>query len=276
MAEETDGKDLRSIRLLRDRDYSTLKAQYQRIKDMDEGKEDTPFSLTFLKDRIADMQSNSRKLIRHISSLEDKEEDEGQSQTDEEIKCEIGSVMEEATKLGQNLQVWKKVISLIESTAEQLETVETLRAEDPTMDITHCLPPIQKQVDEMSKNMEDYTGPLTDALWTNTKALRVRLVKAKAQKRVDSKPATVVKSEFEHDFKIPKINIPKFKGGLESWHAFWSRFRTAVDQNEKIAEPAKLAILIDLVIDPALSEYLIAANDGQVGRYAEIVAYLKE
>ena len=114
-----------------------------------------------------------------------------------------------------------------------------------------------------------------DPLWTNAKALRVRLVKARAKRGVDVKPVTVVKSEGTCDFKIPKVNIPKFKGGLESWNAFWGRFRTAVDENTKLSEHVKLAILIDLIEDPSLSEYMIASNDGKDGRYAEVLSNLR-
>ena len=273
--EGSAGKDKDATRLLRFKDYTSLNSLYQTVKNMDEGKDDTPFSLTFLKDRTAEIISINKRLVKHSHLLEEKEEDEDQKQADADLKEEIYHRSYDAVKLCNNLQVWKTVTMLIESTAEELETVESMRAEDPTIDISFCLPAIQKQVDEMSQHMKDYTGPLTDRLWTNTKALRVRLVKATAQRRVDVKPVTVIKSEYEHDFKIPKVNIPKFKGGLESWHAFWSRFKTAVDENVKLSEPVKLAVLIDLVIDPALNEYLVAANDGQEGRYAQIVSYLK-
>ena len=36
-----------------------------------------------------------------------------------------------------------------------------------------------------------------------------------------------------------------------------------------------MAILIDLVADPSLHDYLIAANDGCDGRYRQAVDYLK-
>ena len=273
--EAAAGKDKAQARRLRARDYEFLKAAYQRIIGMDEGKDDTPFSLTCLKDRTAEIMYTNKQLIKHLNLVEDLEEDEDKRQADDDLKYEIMQMTLDSVALCRKLQTWKRVTTLIESAADQLDTVESMRAEDPNMDISFCLPAIEKVVDEMFTHMEDYTGPLTSALWTNTKALRVRLVKVTAQRRIDIKPTTVVKSEYEHDFKIPKVNIPKFKGGLESWHAFWSRFRTAVDENDKLSEPVKLAVLIDLVIDPALSEYLIAANDGQVGRYAEIVAYLK-
>ena len=44
--------------------------------------------------------------------------------------------------------------------------------------------------------------------------------------------------------------------------------------NEHIKEHKKLALLTDLVIDPALHDFMITVNDGQPGRYQEAVAYL--
>ena len=86
---------------------------------------------------------------------------------------------------------------------------------------------------------------------------------------------TVIKDEYDRDFNIPKVNIPKFKGVLETWHGFWHRFKAAVHENERLKDPVKMAILIDLVADPALTDYLVAANEVQEGRYQQVIKYLQ-
>ena len=56
---------------------------------------------------------------------------------------------------------------------------------------------------------------------------------------------------------------------------FWGRFNGAVHStNDNIKEHKKLALLIDLVTDPALRDYMITANDGQPGRYQQAIEYL--
>ena len=73
---------------------------------------------------------------------------------------------------------------------------------------------------------------------------------------------------------MPKISIPKFKGGLVAWHAFWGRFSASVHNNHKIPEYRKLAHLSDMIIDPALEKYMVTAMDGEPGRYKDAIAYL--
>ena len=53
-----------------------------------------------------------------------------------------------------------------------------------------------------------------------------------------------------------------------------SRYKGAVE-DKKLTEPVKMAILIDLMADPSLHDYLIAANDGCDGRYKQAIDYLK-
>ena len=86
---------------------------------------------------------------------------------------------------------------------------------------------------------------------------------------------TIIKTEREKSFDTPKVNIPKYKGGLEEWHSFWGRFKPAVHDNAKISEPVKMAILLDLVEAPPLKQYLSSQSDGKEGRYGETIAYFQ-
>ena len=45
--------------------------------------------------------------------------------------------------------------------------------------------------------------------------------------------------------------------------------------NDKLREPVKMAILLDLVEDPALKKYLSSQSDGKDGRYEQTIKYLK-
>ena len=155
-------KETTEIRMLRSKEYQALQAQQERVQQMYDGKEDVIFSLTFLKDKTADILAINKKLIRYFKHLEQKEEQEDEQQHDTELKEEIAHVVVETVKLCYKLQTWKSVSLLIESIAEALETVETLKADDPSTDISDCIPNIQEQVNEMTTLMKDYTGDLTD------------------------------------------------------------------------------------------------------------------
>ena len=267
-------EDRDQIRLLRKKEVKAMNARHQLLIDMDNAKTERPFSSALLKDRLGEIRSHMKRLEKLLNVLREKETEEEKREEDEEARSDILARGFESVTLCMNLQVWKDVSILIESTADSLEAVETLKTEDSTLDLSLCLEDVNKQMKEMYTRMKEFAGPPNDPLWTNVKALKVRVVRALAQKKPDMKPM-IAGGEEVCEFKLPKINIPKFKGGLEAWHAFWNRFRTAVHENTKVSEPAKLAILIDLVVDPALNEYLEAANDGKEGRYDEILAYLK-
>ena len=261
------------IRTLRDREYRNLQMRHQKIVDLDNEKADVPFSAQLLKENLDLIGKGYQQVNNYCKRLQDTETEEGKQEDDEIFRQQIVSRCAETVNLGKNLQVWREVSLLIEATAEALDTVDSLVADDPTVDTSGCLHDIKEQVAEMNRQMKDFSGLPSDPLWTNVKSLRVRLVRASACKRPVA-AAAIVKKEDE-DFKIPKINIPKFKGGLESWHGFWSRFKVAVHENEKLSESVKLAVLIDVIADPTLNEYLVAANDGQPDRYRQVITYLK-
>ena len=97
----------------------------------------------------------------------------------------------------------------------------------------------------------------------------------RSDKKIAPAAVTVIKPEFDREFSMPKLNIPKFKGALESWHGFWNRYKAAVHDNDRLKESVKMALLIDLIAEPNLVDYMVAANDGKDGRYQEVVKCLQ-
>ena len=189
---------------------------------------------------------------------------------------DINQAAEQIRNLCQDLAASKKAFILAESIEQSLTDMDDLRAADADTDCSACLTAIQKQLNEMIDLLTDSTIKQTDGLCVKAKTLKTRLLKATTHKKEDSKPITIIRAESDKSFDMPKIHIAKFNGGLEEWHVFWGRFRGAVHKNEKMAEHIKLAHLIFLVIDPALHDFMVTANDGTPGRYQEAVDYLQE
>ena len=263
---------LEDVRRLRLKQIRALEKIYRELQGIQDRKTHTVISLPILRDKANDLTTLNRRINKNGDILLEKEDQEDRIEEDERVTTEFELKSDQAGQLCGNLVVWKQVTLLIESVEEALQDVEALQAADATTDCSDCLPVIQKQLDETTAHLRESTIPATDALWIDTKALKTRMVRVRAHKRADPRPITVIKSEYDHDFQIPKVNIPKFKGGLESWHAFWSRYKAAVEDNNNLTEPVKMAILIDLVVD---HDYLIAANDGGDGRYRQAIDYLK-
>ena len=151
-------------------------------------------------------------------------------------------------------------------------------AADETANHAACLPAIQTQLTEFSSLLVESTIPPEEEIWGQLEALKDRMEKVTALTKptIPTSTTTVIKSEKERDFDTPKVNIPKFKGGLVAWSVFWGRFKASVHENDKLREAVKMAILLDLMDDPALRGYLEAQSDGRDGRYAETIKYLRD
>ena len=128
---------------------------------------------------------------------------------------------------------------------------------------------IGRLLDEMTDSLRQSTLDMGHPLRAEAKHHKASLAALRATSP-DTKPPIIIRHD-ERDQDLPKTSIKKFNGGLAEWHAFWGRFSGAVHLNPAIKEQKKLALLTDLVIDPAL---LITVNDGLPGRYQEAVDYL--
>ena len=128
----------------------------------------------------------------------------------------------------------------------------------------------------LSSGLFDSTIDPGHELWKEKEELANRMLELESGKKTPAPAITVIKPEFDREFiSMAKLNIPKFKGVLETWHGFWNRYKAAVHDNERLKDSVKMALLIDLVADPALVDYLTAANDGKDGRYQEVIKYLQ-
>ena len=238
----------------------------------------TPITLSFqiIQDKESDLATIIRRGTRANDLILDEELDEELLMLDERALLVFQEATAKATTLCQELIVVKTASCLSDSISESLQEIEDRMAEESNKDYSDSLPDISKLLDEMSDSLRGSTLLADHPLRATAKKHRSRLVKLRTQKVDPPKPITMDRPRGDHQFDFPKVNLPKFKGGLENWHAFWSRYKTAVHHNDKIVESMKMVLLIDLITDPALSEYIVAANDGAEGRYQEVITYLQE
>ena len=246
------------------------------LNHMKEHETHHTLSLRILQDKETELETLIRRGTRCNDLILDEEMDEDTIKADEAALEVFQEATAKATRLCQELLVVKAVSCLSDSVQDSLQEVEERMTEDPTKDYSAWYPEIIKLIDEMNKSLRESTLLPDHALKKAAKDLKSRLGKLRAKKLDAPKTIKEEKSDYDPTFRLPKVHLPTFKGGLENWHAFWSRFKTAVHDNEKIKDEYKLVHLIDAVTDPALNEYLVAANDGQDGRYQEVIAYLQE
>ena len=142
-------------------------------------------------------------------------------------------------------------------------------------DYSDYFPEINRLIEEMNENLRSSTLMADHDLRKAAKDHKSRLGRLRAKKPEAAKDVKETKSTFDETFKIPKVNIPTFKGGLENWQGFWGRFQTAVHDNDRIKTCSKMIHLMDAISDPAITDYLVACNDG-TDRYPEVIACLQQ
>ena len=242
----------------------------QRIRD-----ENQPMllSLQSLSIQEEDLASLYKKSKKYQSILVDEELREDLQVMDEDAYLSLEASVEEASNLCQELIICKTAACLSAEIHDTLQTVTQLMADNPTKLYTDEFHDMGKLLEEMTDTLRHSTLPMDHYLRTDAKQLKARLADVRSTVP-EVKPAPIIVKHDERDQDLPKTSIKKFSGGLAEWHAFWGRFNGAVHSNPAIKEQKKLALLTDLVVDPALHDFMITINDGLPGRYQEAVDYL--
>ena len=201
--------------------------------------------------------------------------DEDLAKQDEDSRRALQKVTSLAGDLGGQLLSLKAASSASDNVRDALMEVETRKEADPSMDYSACFPDITKQLENLTETLRASTFDMDHPLRRDAKDYQSRLYGLKAHAPDAARPIVVETKTTRDPFEFPKAHIPKFKGELEQWHPFWSRFKTAVHENPRIEEPMKLVMLTDLITEDSLHDYIIAHNDGEPNRYQEIIEHLK-
>ena len=245
----------------------------KRLRTLQAAKQPMLMSLQVLQALEEELESLGRKAKRCQDVLTDEELDHKLQELDEEAYLAIEETLDTATTLCQEMIVCKTAACLSAELQDTLTLVSHQMEEHPEKGYAEDLNAVSKLLDEMAESLRSSTLELDHPLREEVKQFRAQLVTLRATAVTESKVPIIVSHE-NRDQDLPKTTIPKFSGGLAEWHAFWGRFLTAVHTNDRIKEHKKLSYLTDLVVDPALKDYMTTANDGAPGRYQEAVDYL--
>ena len=229
-------------------------------------------SLQSLQTQEEELETLHKRANRSQAILTDEEVDLDLQRLDEEAYLNLEASLDEATTLCQELMVCKTAACLSAELTDSLQTVEQLMTEHPEKSYSAEYKDMGKLLEEMAESLRSSTLELEHPLREEVKQHKASLAALRAT-APDTKPPIIIKGD-ERDQDLPKTTIKKFNGGLAEWHAFWGRFSGAVHKNTNIKEHKKLALLTDLVTDPALHDFMVTVNDGQPGRYQEAVDYL--
>ena len=263
--------NLADQRMFRDREQACVERLLGDVLNLKEHRDSSSFSYPFLKEKQTELCNIMMRGNKIMDLLLHAEKDPAEQGKDKEAREKFLEVTEQIVTICQDMITSKTVDRLAISIQESMEDLKAMVDKDPSKDYAACFPDLTKELEEMNTVLLQSNFPTDHDSWKLARRLKRDLRQLKAMNKDGSKPVILPVPEFHKDFNMPKLNIPKFKGGLAEWHSFWNRFRTAVHDNARMNEQVKMAHLIDMVTDPALSDYMIAANDGEEGRYQQAI-----
>ena len=275
---DTDGEevDLAQQRRCRTRQIKAAGFLLEDVQELVRNSAVDTTSLSLLSEKGTALSIILQNGNKCMDLIRFEEEDEEAIRADKIARANFDNLTTQIRNICQEMGAVKRLTRTSKAIKQAVEKVEALVAVDPTKDYSDCFSDITYQMAVLTSGLFDSTIDPTHELWKEKDGFANKILELKSEKKNIASPVTVIKPEYDQDFNMPKVNIPKFKGVLETWHGFWNHFKAAVDENEQLKDPVKMAILIDLVADPALTEYLIAANDGKEGRYQQVIKYLQD
>ena len=252
--------------------HKAIRRVMKRLRSIQEARQPMLISLQSLSTQEDELDGLHKRARDCQAILTDEELDTEMQELDETAYLELEASLEEASTLCQELVVCKTAACLSAEIQDSLQTVIQLMTDSPDKRYLEEHKDIGKLLDEMTESLRNSTLEMDHPLRAEAKQHRAGLAAIRAT-APDEKPPIIIKGD-ERDQDLPKTSIKKFTGGLAEWHAFWGRFNGAVHMNPSIKEHKKLALLTDLVADPALHDFMVTVNDGEPGRYQEAVDYL--
>ena len=274
---DSDGEvvDMAQQRRRRDRQIKSAGFLLEDMEEMARTTDPEAISLALLGDKGVELSTLLQKGNYLMELLRHEENEPDLIAADKAQRTAFFAITNKVSNICQEMGAVKRLTRTSKGIQEALDNLEGLLLEDLAKDYTDCFVDLNFQLAILTSGLFDSTIDPGNNLWKEKVRLTNHIMGLKADKKITPSTVTVIKPEFDREFTMPKLNIPKFKGVLETWHGFWHRYKAAVHDNDRLKDTVKMALLIDLVADPALADYLVAANDGKEGRYQEVIKYLQ-
>ena len=253
--------------------HKAAKRVVKRLRTLADATEPGLYPLPTLKLIEKEIEQLSRKARKSNDVLIDEEIDHNQQEADEEAYLFFQTTVDNASALCSEMAANKMASGRSIGIHDLLCVIEQQQIDNPERDYSSECKTVDRLVDEMEEVLITSTLPADHRLRIELKDYRGRVTTARAVFSREDKPSVIMRSE-SRDHDLPKTSIKRFTGGLAEWHAFWGRFSGAVHSNPSVKEAKKLALLTDLVADPALHDFMVTINDGEPGRYEEAIKYL--
>ncbi|UYV63339.1 hypothetical protein LAZ67_2003785 [Cordylochernes scorpioides] len=92
---------------------------------------------------------------------------------------------------------------------------------------------------------------------------------------VESAANSVVNTESKRNIRLPKVELPKFKGNLEDWLSWWGQF-SKINDDETLGDVDKFHYLLQAVVEGSRAQRLVCSYPITEDNYPKVVQALKD
>ncbi|UYV63025.1 hypothetical protein LAZ67_2002879 [Cordylochernes scorpioides] len=92
---------------------------------------------------------------------------------------------------------------------------------------------------------------------------------------VESAANSVVNTESKRTIRLPKVELPKFKGNLEDWLSWWGQF-SKINDDETLGDVDKFHYLLQAVVEGSRAHRLVCSYPITEDNYPKVVQALKD
>ncbi|UYV84543.1 hypothetical protein LAZ67_X002574, partial [Cordylochernes scorpioides] len=92
---------------------------------------------------------------------------------------------------------------------------------------------------------------------------------------VESAANSVVNTESKRTIRLPKVELPKFKGNLEDWLSWWGQF-SKINDDETLGDVDKFHYLLQAVVEGSRAQRLVCSYPISEVNYPKVVQALKD
>ncbi|UYV84222.1 hypothetical protein LAZ67_X001569 [Cordylochernes scorpioides] len=92
---------------------------------------------------------------------------------------------------------------------------------------------------------------------------------------VESAANSVVNTESKRTIRLPKVELPKFKGNLEDWLSWWGQF-SKINDDETLGDVDKFHSLLQAVVEGSRAQRLVCSYPITEFSYPKVIQALKD
>ena len=227
-----------------------------------------------IQEHVRDISNFSLVIKKDAETSCFTEEDEGLIADDKDAARAGDSLSKAAGRLAQKMSDLQEATTMARELEELLVDFAKDMEEDPQLDTQQGAVPIMDLMIRFKNLLRGSSITQDHQLWHTSRELSRRLTRIhRVRPSLDAKDFR--KPTTEEAFKVNKICIPKFSGGVENWLKYWGRFKSAAHDNPRMSQEVKMVYLMETITEPTATSYMTTCTLEE-GGYAKAVEYLQE